>query len=268
MTFTAFRGRARNSRGLTLIELVVVLTILVALGGIVVPVVGNFFTRSHVATCTTNIPELSKLMIMKASENGAYPDGFQTGIASAAFTHGAISVASGDVVNNTLNGASGLQTHTLTADEVLALNGAGITTVYDHGVASDPTFEIDPTSRTLAAGQELVALTNEQAEAISLPIGTGTSTAIANQRYVWLGLGPECTLFGAVAMEAPAHFGDDPDRGPNDVFSRFGAIFQLADETGGALETAKFKRITYSIDGEVFETIDSHVQVFWEDTDN
>ena len=48
--------------GLTLIELVVVLTILMALGSLLVPMLGSMLGRTHMAKCATTIPEISKLV--------------------------------------------------------------------------------------------------------------------------------------------------------------------------------------------------------------
>ena len=51
------RGHPRS--GLTLTELVVVLTILVALGGLIIPMLPNFLAKTHYAKCATTIPEMN-----------------------------------------------------------------------------------------------------------------------------------------------------------------------------------------------------------------
>jgi len=44
-------------RGLTLIELVVVMTILIALAGLLIPMLPSLLTRAHTSTCSTNMGE-------------------------------------------------------------------------------------------------------------------------------------------------------------------------------------------------------------------
>ena len=56
-------SRAKKTRnGLTLIELIVVLVILVGLGGLLVPTISNALSRTHVATCATTYPEVHQMM--------------------------------------------------------------------------------------------------------------------------------------------------------------------------------------------------------------
>jgi len=269
-------GARRPSRqGLTLLELVVVLTILVALGGILVPVLGNFLTRSHVATCATNINELSKSVLQFNAEKGAYPDRWQTGIAGVnipvdTMWQGQPAVAAGAVINEAVHGQSGILTAPLNGDDIDALAAARITTVYDHGAATDVTFSIGAAPR-LVLGGDLIFLTNEQAIAINLPgDAAALPNVIAAQRYVWLGMGPECTLFGQGALEAPAHFSDVETLRADRAYSRFGAVFQLANDAGVALSTAKFKRITFNLEGTAdgFETAENHIKVFYEEVRN
>ena len=52
--------RQTGRSGLTLLELVVVMTILVALAGILIPLLPGLFTRSAIATNSTNVPEIGK----------------------------------------------------------------------------------------------------------------------------------------------------------------------------------------------------------------
>jgi Tfp pilus assembly protein PilE len=274
------RHKDMSRKGLTLLELVVVLTILVALGGILVPVLGNFLTRSHAATCSTNIPELSKAVLLHNTEKASLPNRWQTGIALGAIPagqlfQGSAALAAGDIVNVTLNSVGAnpqaAQAYTLVTADVDALTAAGITAVLNHGVlAENPTFDIAATEAVVAVGTNLITLSNRQARDVNLPHDNTVANldVQALQRYVWLGFGPENTLFGNGALEAAVMFGDDPDRLPTNMYSRFGAVVQLANDNGVALETAKFKRVTYSVDGLKFETVDSHVKVFYEDIAN
>ena len=63
----------RNRKGLTLIELVVVMTILVALAGLLVPTFASMLTRGHTSTCSTNIGEVNKAVQEYQLLYGGYP---------------------------------------------------------------------------------------------------------------------------------------------------------------------------------------------------
>lgn len=276
------RHKDMSRKGLTLLELVVVLTILVALGGILVPVLGNFLARSHVATCSTNIPELTKAVLLHNTEKARLPDRWQTGVAGTAIPAGGLfqgspAIAAGGIVNVVLNtalpdftAANALQIYALVTTDVDGLEAAGIENVIDHGTtATNPTFDVGGVNEAVAVGTQVIRLTNQQARDVNLPFDiAGVLTDPAPQRYIWLAFGPENTLFGNGALEAPTIFSDDADRLPLNMYLRFGSVIQLANDNGGALETAKFKRVTYSSNGMGFETIDSHVKVFYEDTAN
>ncbi|MEL6612909.1 MAG: type II secretion system protein, partial [Bacteroidota bacterium] len=67
------RVTARRA-GLTLIELVVVLTILTALGGLLVPIIGGMIDRTHFAKCAVTIPDLSRQISRSYASNLRYPD--------------------------------------------------------------------------------------------------------------------------------------------------------------------------------------------------
>ncbi len=249
--------RASRHAGLTLIELVVVLTILVALGGVLVPVVGNSLTRSHVATCAVNYPELTKILIQMEATRGDLGDGWTTGVFDS----------DGSPVNNSaLNtdggggGAGILATGTLTADEVTALTDYGITTVWNHGdpTASDYDVTFNPglTSEAITAATQVIVLTDSQAQDIYLQVG-------GSEKYIWLGIDKTWDALGDVTPEPPVHFGDAEGSLPTQSYSRFGAIFQVADADGDPM--AEFKRVSYCIDGSAFETGDNHIGVHWQD---
>lgn len=250
----------RRQQGLTLIELVVVLTILVALGGLLVPVIGNALTRSHVATCASNIPEIYKMLVTAEATRGEFGDGWTTGVFSAG-------AGDGQPVNNsaanTLGGGGGagtLAVGTLTTGEIAALAELGIVNVFNHGDPTAPdydvTFNAGLTTEALGTTTEVIVLTAPQAEEIYLQAG-------GSEKYIWLGIDKPWTFLGEVTQEPPVHFGDADGAFPNQAYSRFGAIFQVADAAGDALPVAEMKRVTYSLDGSAFETGDNHIGIHW-----
>ena len=238
--------RKAGRRGLTLIELVVVLTILVAMGGLLVPMIGSALTRTHVATCSATYPELTKMLSQMHLTTFSYGDNWTTGVDTA-----------GDAVNG------GLTAGTLEADEVTALAEIGIVNVWDHAAPVDRTadynitFEPELTSETLSDSTSVLVLDDTQAAAIFL------ETA-GDEKYVWFGIDTVWDGVGTVTPEPPVHFGDADNALPHQAYSRFGAIFQVADADGNAM--AEFKRVSYSLDGEGnFETADNHIGIHWQE---
>ncbi|MEM1159186.1 MAG: prepilin-type N-terminal cleavage/methylation domain-containing protein [Verrucomicrobiota bacterium] len=249
--------RSRKAqKGLTLIELLVVLVILVGIGGLLVPTINNALSRTHVATCATSFPEVHQMMQRVQLEFGEFGTNFDSGI----YTGGS------DPVNNSTvtfaatgggaNGTGTLVAANLTANEVIGLAAVGIDSVVDHAAApTNVTFSIDGVARPLAAGGPVLTLTTAQADAIFLPTGGG-------EKYVWFGIGRDWSLLGNLAPEPPVHFGDTAGVLPDEVHSRFGVIFEVFDDDE---EAAQFRRVSYCIDGDAFETGDNHIEVYWQE---
>ncbi|MEM9419130.1 MAG: prepilin-type N-terminal cleavage/methylation domain-containing protein [Planctomycetota bacterium] len=257
--------RPAARRGLTLIELVVVLTILVALGGLLVPIIGNVLTRSHVATCSSNIPEIASMLLRKDALQGTFGDNWSTGIETGA-------AATTSVNGNAIG--------TLSAGEIEALDAAGITTVYDHELETnatvftatnpyDVTFNNEAVEETITGTTQVITLTQAQLDGLNV-----TATVADGDRYIWLGIDKDWTGLGVDMPEPPVHFGDTPGFFPDEVYSRFGAIFQVGQSDGAAtpateaLGRARFVMVTYSLDGDAFETADNHIAIHWQEVDN
>lgn len=248
--------RAANRRGLTLIELVVVLTVLVSLGSLLVPIVGNALTRSHVATCAQNIPAINRMLSTAIVTTGSYGDGWSTGVFdSAATTVGdaAVNDVDGAVVAG--GGTSTLVVDQLTTAEAGVLADVGITQLFDHGDPAvvtdyDVTFNNGLTANASVDGAHVIVLTPAQYGGLSLAAPEG--------RYIWLGIDKSWTGIGTLCPEPPVHFGDTPGAYPNECYSRFGAVFDVSSEA------AVFKTVTYNLDGsDAFETADNHIAIHW-----
>lgn len=237
-------------RGLTLIELVVVLVILTALGAILVPVIGSAITRAHLATCLTNFPEVTRMLNQASNLQGTLGDGWTNPIASGDFGAGA----------------------PLTDDQIAALADLGLEnfTTIDTSIAEyNVTFNngVEPvdfvaTPAPLTDTTNVVVLSAAQVTESYLP------PAEAGQQYVFFAIDKSWTLLGTVTPEPPVHFGDTPGALPDEVYSRWGAIF-LVDDGDGAIDgdgSASFQKVTVHIDG-AFETADNHSAVYWQDID-
>lgn len=243
--------------GLTLIELLVVLVILTGVGGLLVPTINSALNRTHVATCATTFPEVHQMMQRVQLEFGQFGTDFDSGIDTNAATTVTVNATAAIARGETPT----LVSAALTAAEADALAAVGITSVVDHDATAadyNITFNIGATQRALGDGEEVITLTDAQAEGIFLEAG-------GDEKYVWFGIGRDWSLLGELAPEPPVHFGDTTGVLPDEVHSRFGIIMQVADAAGDALERAEFKRTSYCIDGDGFETGDNHIEVYWEE---
>ena len=267
------RRTARAPRGLTLLELVVVMTILVALAGILIPMLPNFLNRATISSCTTNLSELAKLIQTYQTLYIGYPDQLDN------FAGGS------GIVSYVLNGqqpgsqAGGTQFDpgALTAGESAALISSGITQLASL-VDPPPTPPGDwsptfwPYSISRATTATLTPIGNSTSVAV---INFNGATAIElptnnNEKYVIFGLGAPCTLFHRVAMEPVHHFPDNPNEDPTKWYKCFGMILLVSTGNttfggsgGTALDTAKFMGVVaFDYDGMV--TISNHTQEWWD----
>lgn len=214
--------------GLTLLELVVVLVILVALAGILVPLLPGMIDRAHTAEHATNISEVNKAVETFNVMHRGYPNNLDNLTAW--------SVLSGSGANSACSGQ--LESKTLSGDELLALNSAGLTNVYTLTTSGSRDLVTAPYSATAA-----IALSSSTA-GLSTVAATRlyNLTASSSEKYVVFGLGTGCTMIGHGLPEAPLHFSDENGTAgdPTKTYARFGLVFRVSDTGGVALERAQF----------------------------
>lgn len=232
-------------RGLTLVELIVVLMVLAAVAGILVPLFGSNIARKGSASSSlTNVAEIEKLMAMFANRHplGHYPDHYD-----------ALRNSAGNVYTGLPGGGTGLAMHSLTNAEANALLVAGITTVRQMAtLPTQPTFEPYDVANF---GTPLSIETEDLAVVSLTPATTQALGLAAGGTYVVFGLGSACTLFsnhlGAEGMGPPVRFTGEASMNPAEVYQRFGVIFQISD-AAGPLARARFVRgIGFGISGPV-----------------
>ncbi|TVP80017.1 MAG: hypothetical protein EA353_04945 [Puniceicoccaceae bacterium] len=163
-----------------MLELVVVLTVLVALAGILLPTLPNLLQKSHVAVCSTNIPELNKAMLTYGTLQFQQPNQFDN-----------LVDASGDLDGLPEGGvdcAGSLDVGNLTADEVDALNDVGITTIVIADWDENPTFGAHTTAPVVLDGTNDVLIASAAHVQDVLNVGTG-----ADERFVVFGVGQQAT---------------------------------------------------------------------------
>jgi len=228
--------KLRTSRsGLTLVELIVVLTILVAVATIIIPLLPNVLTKANQATDTTQISELAKAIQSYRATSAGYPDGY-------------------DLLTDGTNFPSYLPSTTtplggyavagpLTAAELTALNQAGIFTA--HPLATDTTgtdFQATvnpyPTGSTIATNQLNITPTATTLNFAVIDPNTNTTLPttflqVARQadltaRYVLFGIGSRCSMVSKTIQEAPMAVPTNRIVSPSNTYFRYGAIFKVS----------------------------------------
>lgn len=234
------------ARGLTLIELTVVLLILAATAGVLVPRLVGYSTRAHGATGSSNMGEVAKAISLFETDRGVYPDGWDS-----------LTTAT-DALWAGTGGSTNLAATALVAGENDALIEAGIVNLAEMDDASaDFTFApYAGTTETLApAGTPtLVKLAGGGAAALGLP-GVDAD-------YVVLGLGAQSSLIGDKMLDAPVHFPEGGDA-PATLYSRFCGVFRVAD-AGTPLERATFATVATIHDGGTVIGLGEHLAEYFE----
>ena len=238
-------------RGLTLLELVVVLTVLVALAGILVPMVSNilpYASSSAGATNATEVERVVQLCLSLPQNKAAGPynpldllDNLaESGGTVASYVPNNSTATSPDIVPYPLNSTSPV---------VTSLSAVGIQNVYQlvESTASSappwsPTFfpyslpastttstAILPTPTPLADVTYVAALNSIAA---AQKFGVSSSGT-----YVVFGLGKDSAMAGAYGskrylQEVPVAFNPNAGNGPNSVYCRFGLVFQVDPVAG------------------------------------
>ncbi len=227
-----------NRHAFTLVELIVVLTILVGLAGVLIPAVTDMISRTNRSTSAINISEVAGAIQRYDAQYMSYPNNFD----SLMYDESSGGLAGGDDLN-TLDASfvAASADITLTAGTIATLSTAGITSVGLHA-EDDTTFDL-PTPTVLAASDVLKGPTTATQQALGLE----TAATSLLGKYVFLGVGALCDMNGKTTIDAPVHFPRNAATNPEATYSRFIAIFQITDGVatvtypqGEPLSRAKF----------------------------
>ncbi|MEM8883031.1 MAG: type II secretion system protein [Planctomycetota bacterium] len=254
----AVRRRFAPQRGLTLIELVVVLTVLTALGSLLVPVIDNMISRTHFAKCSITIPDVSRNIMRSFAADLTYPDRWDS----------LIDAADGSSLFPRNPGGADvggeLTTATLTQQQVDGLAALGITEVVDlDATADDATWASAPLGagiRTLASGETVAVLNTAGNSVRSLNLKRHLDDATVE--YIVFGIGNNSTAVGPTGLfnEAPTHFGGEDAMNPIDVYQRYCVVFSVNGEGDVHFELA------CSVHPDGFDGAEAHVIGYYEET--
>ena len=223
------RGVCRN--GLSLLELLVVLTILIALGGIVVSTLPGMLKRTQVATAASNVPEIDATI----RRNSMLAQG-QIGNRFDSLISGTASLDGG--VPPFIGGSEAFEATSLSAAEIEALLEIGITELIPATLETDnATFNSHDQLPVAITSDTRVCSLSADTAYTELKQGWNFEPA-EGSKFLVFGLGEQCSLVGAgenaAFPEAPMHFSDDRDQSPKEMYSRYLLLVELkpnADES-------------------------------------
>ena len=251
----------RRRRGLTLIELTVVLLVLAATAGILIPRLVNYGTRAHGAAGAANFAEIAKAIMLFETNKNAYPNNWDSLLSPATGTGAPTQLY--DKLNDDTPTATDFQIGALSAAELTALTAVGITTTQVHrandATGFDATFGCYQTGGTTtltlaAAANQVVELTATGKASLNL------NTA---NRYLMFGLGSRSNLVGEGMIDAPVHYPEGAHTPATD-YSRFVAVFQITDGAN-VLSKAKLASVASHHEGALASQGD-HVKEYFEST--
>lgn len=204
----------RRQKGLTLIELIVVLTVLVAISGLLLPQVDFLRRSSDKATGSAGIKGLAENVQLYRTLTGKYPDGWDSLMDESTTSELADSIATGSKLTPT----------TLTANEASGLSKIGVANIFNHEAApytnsyrSLPGFS-GVSSVAVADGIDVAEVTNADIIGSIYPAGLPTGV-----RLIALGAGPNLTSLGKTMVAPPTYAGVDGLT----QYNRFIAIFAV-----------------------------------------
>lgn len=280
----AARLRSARRHGLTLIELVVVMVILIALAGILLPLFPSMLTRAHTSTTATNLAEVSKAVNLYYNLYQGYPNNLDN---LATTTTSGTTTSNGIFSLVPAGQSTDLSTYTLTANDLSALTGAGITNVLpvveNAGGLWTPTFNPysavaeTMTSAGLPANSTTIGTVSSSGTATSPITVVQVSQAAVTRElgvipaattnpavYVLFGVGDYTSMAGKTLEEAPYHFDDGAGVNPSTYYCRFGVVFQTQDGSGTPMSLARYIGAVDLDDTGGITSASDHIQAYFQ----
>ena len=235
------RSNKRGRTGLTLMELVVVMAILIALAAVLVPLLPEFVGKGNQSAAATNMNELEKAVQIFRAEYNRYPSHFDSLLNTSGEVSGLVPAA-----GNLGPGGGNLEAGTLTKGQASRLSREGITTVYDlqDDIPADTSnfhATLNPyadgvtygAGRTLATDEPVVKLARQDDDTYNDDVldRSVMPGVILNpdHDYVVLGIGKYCNLCGpdGIVKEAPVFGQHKQQNDPSEAYQRYCAVFDV-----------------------------------------
>ncbi|HEX4131051.1 MAG TPA: type II secretion system protein [Pirellulales bacterium] len=232
-------------RGLTLLEIVVVVAILAALAGMLLPLFSGILTDARTSSAATNGTEINKIVRIYYTQYSRYPNylddigggtGTPLSIVPGATSPDYVPIPVSTATSQTLTTAG------ITSCYPIVATISGSTTWSPTFFPYTATSSGLPVSEQIASISALVGITPLAAArefgvaSTVAAINSGTSSA----QFAVFGLGQYSSMTSTVMVDAPVHFDDHSTGRAGSAYARFGLVFQLADDSGNPLTAAKF----------------------------
>jgi prepilin-type N-terminal cleavage/methylation domain-containing protein len=228
--------------GLTLLELVVVLAILVVLSGLIVPLIAGLGNQTNASTNAAVVGDINHWVGVYYTRFEKYPNRWDSLLNSSDGFYTKLHAN----LTTTVDGAPPiLSMITIDAVQAQSLKDAGIFQLHDSDETGTlPPSESGATVRTVADGAKLVCL-NKTLVSSSSPGSTFLGGAfnitelqsnIWVNEYVVVGLGNASTIRGAVMTDVPLMQSSDPSL----FYSRMLCVFMIPPAASSSPFPAKF----------------------------
>lgn len=223
------RTRKQAARGLTLIELVVVLAILVALVGLVLAFFPGLLGRASRSTSASSIQDVARAVQINYTSQLTYGSGYDSLLnAGGAALYSGLTVAASNQLARVV----------LPAADASALNALGINTIYHlTATATDATFNVTQTGTpiTVTANVPVASITDGTVQGLV----RGNYTVQGTGVYVVLGVNKAASIVGgnSILQDAPVRSGANANENPTTSYQRYGLVFLI---DGTSTRTARF----------------------------
>ncbi len=217
-----------SARGLTLIELVVVLAILVALAGLIIGNFPSLLKKASGSTSANTIQDIGRAMSIRYTTKGSYPSGFDN-LALASLPTNALAQLEVGVA--------------ISATDAGVLTNLGLIQVVNlmpyPATAPDATWSVsDVTNLVSIVGANVAQVTNTTLINKLVPNTAGYTGTL---RIYVFGVGKVCTLVGgdSTLLEAPTRTGTSEQDASSTFYQRYCVAF-LVDGASAATRKGRF----------------------------
>ena len=231
---TPLHRTTKQRTGLTLLELIVVMAILVAIAAILIPLLPEFLGKGNQSAAATNMGELEKAIQTFRATYSRQPNHWDSML-----------TASGAALSGLVPSAGGaIERRTPTTGQASRLYREGILNVWDiydtvaEGQAASPTeFHATLNPFVLSGSERTVVANGNGGGAGPVVMLTHPYTEIAKRGlvlnedhdYALFGIGRYCNLCGpdGIVKEAPVYGQHSAENTPSTSYQRFAAVYDI-----------------------------------------
>lgn len=227
--------------GLTLLELIVVVAILVALSSLAIPLLSSVLVQAKLSTNATAINDVSRAVGSYLGRYGKYPDGWDSLLNNGGTLYKQLT----ETITGTARPPAAappalLTTMALTQIQWESLTSAGITTLYSNSESTTAAPNMNfTTPTTLTAGSTVARLvhpTSSTAFAAGVINVNQLDNVLPGAEYVVFGLGSNSTMRGTTIVDAPINNGIDAGL----YYARMMCVFMIPGTVATESMPAKF----------------------------